>query len=564
MRKNFITRKIFCLILLLANFFSQAQNTPSEKNTYVFPGNDWEYNKNPSLQGWEAKKLMALTNFIIDSSKTTGMMVIQHGKVIFEYGDLQELSYIASARKSILAMLYGPYVENGKIDLNKTLAELNIDDIGGLLPVEKSATIKNIITSRSGVYHLPSYGGDWTNFKPNRGSVLPGSLYIYNNWDFNIAGYIFEKYAGIDIYDAIDSMLVQPLKFQDWKREAQHKEGDSTVSKYPAYPMWFSTRDMARIGYLMLRNGTWDNKQIISTNWVQLITSPVTLLKEINAYRKFPYSFPYGYGYMWWVWDAPYNTGSFEGAYSAEGAFGQFITILPKLDLVIAHKTKSEYGRQTNPAIYLQILNKLVAANTPGSFVVNTNSQKEKITEKHKKEVVKKYTGYYEDALAPQRFLLIALENDTLRRIQLRNNSSTPLIKISENLFRFDANSLLKFTDYRNGLYHSITMWDASGNLTGGSKRVQLIDSSAVDLNEFTGYYYSNELETNYHLEIKGGKLYLTDTPINHRSNVYPIAKDVFISQEQKLRFSRSGTSKKVIGFILETKGPKNIQFLKK
>jgi CubicO group peptidase (beta-lactamase class C family) len=52
----------------------------------------------------------------------------------------------------------------------------------------------------------------------------------------------------------------------------------------------------------------------------------------------------------------------YEGAYSATGAFGQFITVLPKLDLVIAHKTKYDYERQVPTDLYLKILDKLVAA----------------------------------------------------------------------------------------------------------------------------------------------------------------------------------------------------------
>ena len=48
---------------------------------------------------------------------------------------------------------------------------------------------------------------------------------------------------------------------------------------------------------------------------------------------------PYGYGYMWWVWDGPFATGPYQGAYTARGSYGQYITILPALDMVVAHKT---------------------------------------------------------------------------------------------------------------------------------------------------------------------------------------------------------------------------------
>lgn len=360
-------KKLLFAVLILYSTFSYAQTLPSNKKTeFVFPNNSWEYVKDPSAQGWDTGKLTKLKNFIIDSANTTGMMVIQHGKVIFSFGDLKELSYIASCRKSVLSILYGPFVENGKINLNSTLEQLNIDDINGLLPIERKATIQNLLTARSGVYHEPSYWGDEYAIAPKRGSVKPGSFFLYNNWDFNLAGYLFEKLSGVGIYHAVDSMLAQPLNMEDWDKKIQHKDADTLRSIYPAYPMWFSTRDMARIGYLMLRNGQWKGKQITSKNWVQTITTPFTSTKEMKEfkapyYKDGCYMRYFGYGYLWWVWDSPNNKGVYEGAYTAQGNFGQYISVLPALDLVIAHKTKAAYERYTSN--YLTILTKLIAAN---------------------------------------------------------------------------------------------------------------------------------------------------------------------------------------------------------
>ena len=68
---------------------------------------------------------------------TTSMMVVVDGKQLFGYGALDRPSIVYSVRKSILAMLYGRYVDSGVIDLDRTLGELGIDDTGGLLPVER-------------------------------------------------------------------------------------------------------------------------------------------------------------------------------------------------------------------------------------------------------------------------------------------------------------------------------------------------------------------------------------------------------------------------------------------
>lgn len=353
-------RTIYLVTLLvvsgLATFRAQG---PSSS---VYPGATWEYVQPEQLAnlGWSRDKLRELTAYIRDESNTTGLVVVDRGRVVYRYGDIEELSYVASVRKSILAMLYGYWVENGAIDLDRTLESLGIDDIGGLLPIEKQATIRHVITARSGVYHPASYSGDDLAEAPPRGSQKPGSYMLYSNWDFNVAGFIFEKLTGRDIYDELQAQLAIPLQFEDWDRSAQHKEGDLTISKYPAYPIWISTRDMARIGYLMLREGNWNGRQVISRDWAREIVRVVTPVHEMNpARRKDGYL---GYGYMWWVWDGPKAVGPFKGAYTAVGAVGQWITVIPQLDLVVAHKTHNIYGRRTQTESWERILEYLVEA----------------------------------------------------------------------------------------------------------------------------------------------------------------------------------------------------------
>jgi CubicO group peptidase (beta-lactamase class C family) len=313
----------------------------------VYPGSEWEYVNRRSLEdyGWSAVGLRRAWEFIRDSSNTTGLVVVDRGRVVFRFGDIQNLSYVASVRKSILAMLYGNYVENGTIDLDKTLADLGMDDVGGLLDIEKQAKIEHLVTARSGVYHAASNSGDNLADAPERGSQQPGEYMLYSNWDFNAAGAVFELETGVDIYDSLEEQLAFPIQFEDWDRTAQRKSGNLEVSRNPAYHMWLSTRDMARIGYLMLRQGRWGDEQVISQDWVRRITSVVTPLEQMNpAPRRDGY---FGYGYMWWVWDGPRAVGPFEGAYTARGAWGQWITVMPAVDLVIAHKTNSVYSRTT-------------------------------------------------------------------------------------------------------------------------------------------------------------------------------------------------------------------------
>jgi CubicO group peptidase (beta-lactamase class C family) len=337
----------------------------------VFPGASWEHvaRENLTAYGWSADVLQKTTEFIRDESNTTGLVVVDRGRVVYRYGDIEELSYVASVRKSILAMLYGYWVENGTIKLNTTLEQLGMDDIGGLLPIETQATIEHLITARSGVYHPASYSGDDLAKAPPRGSQKPGTYMLYSNWDFNAAGHVFEQLTKRDIYDEIQAQLAIPLQFEDWDRKVQRKEGNLTVSKYPAYPIWFSTRDMARIGHLMLHEGAWNGKQVISRDWARRIVSVVTPLGQMNPIERRDGYF--GYGYMWWVWDGPRAVGPFKGAYTARGAVGQWITVLPALNLVVAHKTHNVYQRTTSWESWERIMELLLEARgvkMPGPY----------------------------------------------------------------------------------------------------------------------------------------------------------------------------------------------------
>lgn len=309
----------------------------------IKPGKDWE-RSTPEQEGYSSKRLDGLRAYLA-SLDTTAMVAVHKGKVFFEYGDTARQGFqLTSVRKSLLALLYGKYVANGKINLDATLEELGIDDVGGLLPIEKRAKVRHLITARSGVFHKNTNpnGGDSLWAAPPRGTQQPGLYYLYNNWDFNVAGYIFEKQTGLDIFDAFQRDIAEPTGMQDFDRSLQKKESDdSKLSKYPAYRFSLTARDMARIGQLMLQNGEWDGKQLVPADWIRTITSIVTPMEQINppAMRFYSHGLLWAYGYMWWVWDDHGSPGPLKGAYSANGNFGQFITVLPARDLVVAHKT---------------------------------------------------------------------------------------------------------------------------------------------------------------------------------------------------------------------------------
>ena len=340
-------------ILLLPVLLFSGQSSLSQE----FPSDEWIFNEDAQKEGWSALRLRDFRQFLIDSSNTTGFLIIHKGKVVFTYGDVDEVSYVASVRKSILSILYGRHVQNGQINLNKTLAELRIDDVTPLLPLEKRSTIKDLLSARSGVFLNGSNKGDQRKYAPPRGSKKPGEFWLYSNWDFNVAGHIFEQETGREIYDAIESDLAVPIQMEDWDRTLQKKSGDTTISRFPAYHIWLSTRDMARIGLLMLNKGKWKNKQIIPEKWVDEMIKMRTPYEEISRNLQYEVDpeIKYGYGYMWWP-IAETDSEHLENGYSALGAYGQSITVYPAIDVVVAMKTDYTFRRSTPSAKRSKIL----------------------------------------------------------------------------------------------------------------------------------------------------------------------------------------------------------------
>jgi len=325
------------------------------------PGAQWE--RHPDAGRTSDDRLQAFGRFVA-TLDTTAMLIAVGGRILFEHGNTAHLSYLASARKSVLTMLYGRYVVDGSIRLTDTLEALGIDDVAGLSALERSATVEHLITARSGIYHPASNSGDDSAHAAARGSVVPGTQHLYNNWDFNAAGAVFERATGREIYDALASDLATPIGMQDFERGRQRKTGDLSKSRFPAYHMTLSTRDMARLGLLMLRRGRWAGRQVLPVGWAERITQVVTPYDELIPQRRRSLGTGqrWGYGCMWWVWDAESSADVMAGAYGARGLFGQHITVIPRRDMVIAHKVDPRYQitgsqrRRVRGAQYAEIL----------------------------------------------------------------------------------------------------------------------------------------------------------------------------------------------------------------
>lgn len=89
---------------------------------------------------------------------------------------------------------------------------------------------------------------------------------------------------------------------------------------------------MARIGYLVLRNGRWGPKQVVSADWLRVSLAPSVIRPRTFA------GYPVDYGYLWWLLpiDGSGPTGDPDRTiYAASGAQGQWIFVIPHYDMVV-------------------------------------------------------------------------------------------------------------------------------------------------------------------------------------------------------------------------------------
>lgn len=343
----------FCAVLYFAPAFallSDLTTSASEVPKVVF------CKTQPSQEVRAVDSLDAAREFS-KTLDTAAVVVMRHGKVVDQWGDVAMPLNCHSIRKSILSALYGPHVQAGTIKLDATMNQLGIDDNApSLTEIELGATLRDLLKARSGIYHPALYEtAGMKARRPKRGSHKPDTFWYYNNWDFNASCTIFENLIGRSIFEEFESRLARPLGMQDFRRERDTHYVTGDDSEHPAYPFHLSARDLAKFGQLMLQQGVWNGQQLIPKAWVSESTTSYS-----NAGQSG------GYGYMWWV---AVNGTHFpgvplpEGTYSARGSRGQYLVVIPKWDMVVCHRVNSfQSGKAVSKAEFSKLLGMIVDA----------------------------------------------------------------------------------------------------------------------------------------------------------------------------------------------------------
>jgi CubicO group peptidase (beta-lactamase class C family) len=293
----------------------------------------WRHAESVCTYGWSPARL-AEARRVAAAIGSAVVMVVDRGVVIAAWGDVTRKYRCHSMRKSLLSALYGIARTRGQIDLGATLAQLGIDDNPPVLTaIEKRATVADLLTARSGIYHRAlSESAEMKARRPARHSHPPGTFWYYNNWDFNALGTIYEQATATGVFDAFYREIALPTGMQDFgPADGRYVTGAASV--HPTYRFRMSSRDLARFGLLYLRQGRWQERQLISPDWINASTRSHA---SVGSGR--------GYGYMWWTLDAGSRLPNLripEAAYYAAGYRGHRMLLLPGRDLLLVHRVNT-------------------------------------------------------------------------------------------------------------------------------------------------------------------------------------------------------------------------------
>jgi CubicO group peptidase (beta-lactamase class C family) len=288
----------------------------------------------PAEQGMDAEKLNQMMAFVAEHDiAIDSVVVVRNGYIVFEAYrngyDQHTKHHIQSVTKSFTSMLIGIALQQGLIqDVSQRMVDFfpNLT-IANMDARKRRITLEHLLTMSDGLdWHELDYpyadprntlGQMWASRDAVQ-HVLdrpmarePGAAWAYNSGTSILLGGIIEQVTGRDVLAFAREVLFEPIGIKNvsWSMTTgnhYHTDGG----------LYLTPRDMARLGYLMLNDGTWDGKEIVSSAWVAR-----------SSTAHYQTSGGYGYGYQWWTLPGA-------GVYAATGHYEQKIYVAPEQDLV--------------------------------------------------------------------------------------------------------------------------------------------------------------------------------------------------------------------------------------
>lgn len=357
---------IRALLLALAVCAACARHT----SVSTAPSPDAFQRISPAEAGYSATALDSLQTFL-ERAGSESLLLLHDGKVFFEWGDIRQKRLVHSMRKPLLHALIGAAGARPCLALDSTLASLGIDDTPvALTPAERQATFRQVLESRSGVYIPAAAESDGMSAgRPPRGSHAPGAFFYYNNWDFNVAGGIYERCTGDRIHEAFHERIARPIGMLDYgQRIAVIRDGDIPAddrldgfrlyepqrSQYPAYHFRLSAHDLALFGQLYLDRGVWNGRQLVPAEWIDLGTQPVSVIDA---------RYDLAYGMLWNVLIP--DPGEARPSFYHTGLGVHMLGVYPRHRLVLVHRVNTERAFRFDDAALTQMIRLVHRARLP-------------------------------------------------------------------------------------------------------------------------------------------------------------------------------------------------------
>ncbi len=309
-----------------------------------WPTKEWP-RSTPIAQGLDPARLKELVRKIEDNSyrDVHSLLIVRNGFMVSEsyfHGyDADSLHTLQSVSKSFTSALIGIAIEQGIIGgVDEKILPFfpEMKDVENLNDWKKSIQLKDLLNMRSGTDYHEGYSGSphnrlnnlskgWDRFYLNRPMTHePGSHFLYDSGGVILMSAILRNLTGLHADKFADQYLFPKIGIQrsHWFR---NQEGHP----HTGGGLHLTPRDMAKFGFLYLRGGEWNGRQVVPRDWVEKsFHQHVTFSSKRGGHDV-------GYGYLWWILESDPNGNGKQPIYAAKGFMGQYIFIIPEHDMIV-------------------------------------------------------------------------------------------------------------------------------------------------------------------------------------------------------------------------------------
>ena len=267
------------------------------------------------------------------------VMVVQHGKVLEEKFFVPDTAHVLhSVSKTFTSTAVGFAISEGLLNLDDKIVDIFPESVPeNASDTLKRVTIRNLLTMNSGHGTDPtriirSNDGDWVRgFMEWPIEYEPGTCYCYNSLGTYVLSAAVQKVTGEKVVDYLESRLWKPLGIEKPKWQ-ESPAGINTGG----WGLFLHTEDLAKMGLCILNGGKFAGKQVIPADWVkemsasQVPSCPAGMnLTQVAERGLDPATSDWVQDYGYQMWRCRHN------AFRADGAYGQYIIILPDQDAVV-------------------------------------------------------------------------------------------------------------------------------------------------------------------------------------------------------------------------------------